>query len=54
MSELLEKIGEWISSDDAVWFFFGWETCAMLLEPNWTSAIFMAICVWLLSSKDEN
>jgi hypothetical protein len=53
MSELIEKIFEWLASDDAVWFFFGWEANMLLVEPNWASAIFCIIVVFLLAYKTE-
>ena len=53
MLELIEKIFDWLASDDAIWFFFGWEANMFLIEPNWGSALFCAIIILLLLWKTE-
>ena len=52
MSELIAAIFEWLTSDDAVWFFFGWEACLLVMEPNWVSALFCAFILYLLWVKE--
>lgn len=53
MSELIEKIFEWVASDDAIWFFFGWEAALFITEPNWVSGLFCAFIIFLLFYKPD-
>ena len=53
MQELIQKFYEWLTSDDAVWFFFGWEANMFVVEPNWGSAIFCLCIIALILWKPD-
>lgn len=52
MSELIEKIFNWIASDNFVWFILGWSVADFLYSPGLWSFLFVCFWIWVLNREE--
>lgn len=49
---MLEKIFDWLASDNFVWFIIGWSSATFLLEPGIGTFLMLLFWVWVLNREE--